>query len=267
MFIEEEEIHLLEDIGFTKTQAKLYMTLLRLQEADGRTISAKAKIPRQEVYRTLDELEKKGLVEKLISTPYKFKATPLDLGLQILIDQRIQYCKDIQVKTKEFIRKHQADKKNALSKPKYELIMIEGRQRLMQLIKKQHENVERNVNILTTLPRWLQILDFCFENYEEAFGRGVEYQVVLEALEGEIGSRENIQALLKKQNFELRLTGSPLDTNAAIFDDREATVNFFPSQSLAESPLVWTNHPSFISMCRDHFNAIWKTSRKCKPEN
>jgi sugar-specific transcriptional regulator TrmB len=80
MFIEEDEIRLLEDVGFTKTQAKLYMTLLGFEETDGRTISAKAKIPRQEVYRTLDELEKKGLVEKVISSPYKFKATPLDLG-------------------------------------------------------------------------------------------------------------------------------------------------------------------------------------------
>jgi sugar-specific transcriptional regulator TrmB len=260
MFIEEDEIRLLEDVGFTKTQAKLYMTLLGFEETDGRTISAKAKIPRQEVYRTLDELEKKGLVEKVISSPYKFKATPLDLGLQILIDKRIQHCKEIQVKTKKFLRKHQADEKNELSKPEYELIMVEGRQRLMQLMKRQHETAERKVRILTTLPRWLQILNFCFENYEEALSRGVKYQVVLEAQESEIGSRANIHSLLKSQNFELRLTGSPLDTNAAIFDDREVTVNFFLSQSLAESPLVWTNHPSFISMCRDHFTAIWNSN-------
>jgi sugar-specific transcriptional regulator TrmB len=254
-----EDVGFLSELGFTKNQAILYLALLKLEEADVRRLFEKTNIPRSEVYRVLKELQKKGLVEKKITTPYLYVPTPLHLGLQLMIIESIQRFKEIQVKTKDFLRKHQADEKNELSKPKYELIMVEGRQRLMQLIKKQHKNVERNVNILTTLPRWLQILNFCFENYEKALDRGVRYQVVLEAHEDTIASHENVQALLKKQNFELRLTGSPLQTNAAIFDDNEVTVNFFPSQSLAESPLIWTNHPSFISMCQDHFDKIWKT--------
>jgi sugar-specific transcriptional regulator TrmB len=267
MHIEEDEIRFLADVGLTKTQAKLYMTLLRFEEADGKTLAEKADIPRQEVYRTLEELEKKGLVEKIISAPYKFKATSLNFGLQILMTQRALHFKEIQEKTKDFLRKHQANKKEALSKQEYKLVMVEGRERLMQIIKLQHDNVQRNADILSTLPRWLQILNFCFEEYEKALERGVKYRVVLEALESEIEGRENIQALLKKQNFDLRLSQSPLKTNAAIFDQREVTINFFPSQHLAESPVILTNHPSFISMCQDHFSILWKTAREYKLAN
>jgi sugar-specific transcriptional regulator TrmB len=101
MLIEGEEIQLLMDIGFTKTQAKLYLTLLKLEEADGRALSEKANVPRPEVYRTLSELEKKGLVEKEISTPYRFKATPLNFGLQILMSQRAQQFKEVQEKKRK----------------------------------------------------------------------------------------------------------------------------------------------------------------------
>jgi sugar-specific transcriptional regulator TrmB len=260
VFIEGDQIQLLTDMGFTKTQAKIYLALLKLEEADGRTLSNKTNVARPEVYRTLNELQRKGLVEKEITTPYKFKTAPAELGLQILIDQKIQQCKEIQLNAKNFIQKLKTDDKKQSLKPKHRLIMVEGRQRLMQIIKKQHSSARRNVNILTTLPRWLQILHFCFENYEKGLDRGVRYQVILEAQEDEIASHENVQALLRRQNFELRLAGSPLQTNAAIFDDNEVTVNFFPSQSLAESPLIWTNHPSFISMCQDHFEKIWKTA-------
>jgi sugar-specific transcriptional regulator TrmB len=254
-----EEVGFLSEIGFTKSQATVYLALLKLEEADVRRLFEKTNIPRSEIYRILKELQKKGLVAKKITTPYLYTPTPMHFGLQLMIIKRIQRCKEIQEKTKNFLRKYQSKEGETLLELQYQLTMFEGRTRLMQIIKSQHENVERSVNILTTLPRWLQILHFCFGNYEKALDKGVRYQIVLEALEDEIVSHENIQALLKRQNFELRLTGSSLATNAAIFDDNEVTVNFFPSRSLAESPLIWTNHPSFISMCQDHFEKIWKT--------
>jgi hypothetical protein len=75
------------------------------------------------------------------------------------------------------------------------------------------------------------------------------------------------RALMAKPRFEMRLSRTRLKTNAAIFDQKEATFNFFPSESLLESPVIWTNHPSFISMCQDHFEKIWKTAREYKLEN
>jgi sugar-specific transcriptional regulator TrmB len=39
---DEEDTHLLMDIGFTKNQAKLYLTLLKLGRADGTTLSKTA---------------------------------------------------------------------------------------------------------------------------------------------------------------------------------------------------------------------------------
>lgn len=267
MFIEGDQLQLLTDIGFTKTQAKIYLALLKLEEANGRMLSDKTKVARPEVYRTLGELQKKGLVEKEIGTPYMFKAVPVDLGLQILIQQRIRQCNEIQARANEFIQQLRNVKKETLPKQEYKLIKIEGRERLKQILKPQHDRAHRTIDILTTLPRWLQILQFCFENYEEALARGVKYRVLLEAFSSEIGAHENIDTLLKTKNFELRLSKGALKTNAAIFDEKEVAINFFPSLSLSESPIIWTNHPSFISMCQDHFNTIWKTARKYKPAN
>jgi sugar-specific transcriptional regulator TrmB len=46
-------------MGFTKIQAKLYLTLLKREETSARALSEETSIPRIEVYRTLGELEKK----------------------------------------------------------------------------------------------------------------------------------------------------------------------------------------------------------------
>ena len=64
MFLAEEDIQFLTDIGFTKTQAKLYLTLIKLGQTDGNSLGKSAEVPRQIVYRTLDELQNMGLIEK-----------------------------------------------------------------------------------------------------------------------------------------------------------------------------------------------------------
>ena len=209
-------------------------------------------------------MEKKGLVEKEITTPYNFIATPVECGLQILLSLRLEQYRDVQERTKAILQKFQEDKQKTPQKHEYKFIEIEGRARLMQRIKLQHDNAQRNVDILSTLARWLQILDFAIGNYEKALARGVKYRVVIEAPSSEIISQENIQALMTKPNFGLKLGRSPLKTNAAVYDRKEAMINFCPSESFAESTMIWTNHPSFILMCQDHFKAIWKTAREYK---
>jgi sugar-specific transcriptional regulator TrmB len=265
--LEEESIGFLTQLGFTKTQATLYLALLKLEEADVRTLSKKVYFPRSEVYRTLLELQKKGLVEKEITAPYRFKATPIELGLQVLIDRRVQQCREIQQKTKEFLRKIQSCPIETPQEQEYRFIMVEGKERLLQIMKDEHDSVQQSADILSTLKRWLQILDSCLKDYEKALARKVKYRVVIEKPRGEIDFPENIKALLAEPGFELRLSRAPLKTNAAIFDGKEATFNFFPSKSLAESPIIWTDNPSFISMCQDHFEKIWKTAREYKLEN
>jgi sugar-specific transcriptional regulator TrmB len=264
VLIDEEDMRLLTEMGFTKTQAEIYLILLRLGETDVRTLSNKADKPNPEVYRTLNELQRKGLVEKEISAPSKFTATSLQFGLQMLMSQKERQFKETQKRMKEFLRKNQSCpiKKPPLQKRR--IIVLEGKGKLMQTMKNEHDNVQRTVDIITTLQRWLQILDFCFQDYLEALDRGVKYRVVIAKPAGRITFPENIQALLAKPGFELRLSEESIKINSAVFDENEATINFFEGKSLMESPIIWTNHPGFIQMCQEHFDKVWKSSLKYK---
>jgi sugar-specific transcriptional regulator TrmB len=238
MVFEEQDLQFLTEIGFTKTQAKLYLTLLRLGKTDGKTLSKNANASRTVVYRTLDELQKRGLVEKEMAIPFKFKATPLKQGLQILMTQKLQQYEDQREKTQEFLLRSQTYNDEKLKEDDYKVTIFESKERILQIIKSEHDNAQRSVDILSTLQRWLQILDFCFESYVEALVRGVKYRVIIEKPEGKVSFQENVRALLAKPTFELRLSCSPLKTNAAIVDQKEVTFNFFPSMSLSQSPLM-----------------------------
>jgi sugar-specific transcriptional regulator TrmB len=266
--IKEEEFNLLIRLGFTQTQAKLYLTLLRMKRADGRTLSRQANLPSAEVYRTLDELQRKGLVDKEITQPYTFRATPIEYGLQMLILQKVEECKEIQEITKDFLRKLKDDQVvEDIEEQKYRFVMIDRKERIIQKMRQQHDNVQHTAEILSNPQRWLLILQYCWENYEKALERGVQYRVVIESSKKGIYSQKTVKTLLAKPNFELRLSRSPLPASAALFDRKEATFALYPSQALAGSPVIWTNQPSFLTLLIEHFENVWKHSRRFKVQN
>ena len=266
MLFENQDAHFLTQLGFTETQAKLYLTLLKTGKTDVAKLQKLTKIARPVVYRTLDELQEKGLVEKEIALPQGYNATPIHLALQTLVLQRTEDCRRIAEQTKEFLRKFQQVNEETVQVEDYKFIMLNGKERIIHKMRQQHDSAKISVDVLSTLPRWLQILEECFENYLRALGRGVKYRVIAETLNSEVRLSRNVEILMAKPNFRLKLTPNSHKTNSAIFDRREATFNFYPSKFLTESPLIWTNHPSFMSMCQDQFETAWKSARKYKTQ-
>jgi sugar-specific transcriptional regulator TrmB len=262
---DEEDTYLLTDMGFTKNQAKLYLTLLKLGKADGATLSKVVKSPKTVVYRTLDELKRRGLVEKEISVPYKFKATPLKEGLQIIVNQRLDYYKETRNKMEQFLLRKQSMEESDSDDQEYRLTTIEGKDRIIQIIRRQHDIAHKSIDILSTWRRWLQIIDCCFESYKKALARGVRYRIVVRKPERSFIFPEEVKVLLSNPNFELKVSKSSLSNNLGICDSKEATFNFYPSKSLKESPLIWTNHPSFVLMAQDHFDKVWMSARTYIP--
>ena len=258
----ESEIDFLIQLGLTKTQAKVYLTLLRLDPAKARTIYKNTNVPRPEVYRSLDELQKLGLVEREIAKPFVFHTPPLELCIQILMAKRNQEHREFQNKAKEFLQKIQAAKKPRTENHEYKILMIEGIKRIEMLVKRQHQGARKEVNVVTTSTRWLHIMHFCFEDYIAALERGVNYRVFVQDTQEHLKNKKDVQKLMLYSNFELKVGREPLKTNMAVFDQIEVTINFFPSEPLNKSPLIVTCHPSFILMAQDHFDKVWKSARK-----
>ena len=208
MSLKKDEALILTKLGFTQTQTKLYLTLLKIGNANGRTLAEHAKVPGSIVYRAIDELQKKGLVEKEISQPYTFTATPIQQGLQMLIDQKTEECKKIRKETEKFIKKTKNNQDTSFGDQEYKLLMIDRKERIIQRMKQQHNNAKLNVDVLSTPQRWLQILHDCIQNYENNLSRGVNYRVVLDGCKQDMDRQKNIQTLQSKPNFNLRLSST-----------------------------------------------------------
>ena len=65
-------IKILEEIGLTKTEIKIYLTLLKLGQSTTTNIVRKAEIHASKVYEFLDKLIQKGLVSYVIKSNKKY---------------------------------------------------------------------------------------------------------------------------------------------------------------------------------------------------
>jgi sugar-specific transcriptional regulator TrmB len=94
----EEDIQILTNLGLTIVQARTYLALAKLGTATIKTISKSANIARQNMYNVMPALQQKGLIEKVITTPTMYKATPMQEGLEILLREKqvsTQSCKAV----------------------------------------------------------------------------------------------------------------------------------------------------------------------------
>jgi sugar-specific transcriptional regulator TrmB len=260
--IQEEDIRTLTKLGCVPSQAKLYLSLLKIGEANGKTISNLSGMPRQEVYRILCELQEIGLVEKVIAIPSQFRAVPIQDGLSILLMQKAREYGEAEKETRKLIRKLGNNlEKTPRIEEEPELIVIPKKEALIKRLGNGLKNTRWSIDIVTTTQRFLQAMELFFEIYEKALERGVEVKVITEKVGNET-LPENVQSLLPKPNFRLRCVVTRPPANLAIFDKREAFVAVIPAASLAESPAIWTNYPSFLAMYQDHFETMWGQAKE-----
>jgi len=264
LFFRENGAQLLAQLGLSPTQTRLYQSLLE-RGNNGVTAGVLSKsmdLPRSEIYRALSELQLKGLVEREVSYPNRFNAIPIATGFQILLSHKVEQFTKIESEISSFLQKAQSLQEENVDEQQYKITIVEGKHRILNKISQQHKNAQRSVRILTTLPRWLQIIHYCIKDYEAALARGVEYRIIVENTEGKFTLPNEIEFLLKNPNFKLATCAVHLKTNGAIFDDKEVSINFFPSKSLSDSPFILSNHPSLVSMLEDQFERNWENSVK-----
>lgn len=95
--MEDRIVETMRELGFTATQARVYLGLLKQQPATGYELARRAEVPRSAIYNVLGQLEGLGLVNAVQERPAKYAALPperlLDL-LQSRFSGRLEALKD-----------------------------------------------------------------------------------------------------------------------------------------------------------------------------
>jgi sugar-specific transcriptional regulator TrmB len=97
------QVRWLRDIGLPLYAARAYLALLQLGVAEARAVSELASIPTAKVYRTLQQLQKHGLVEVTLDKPRKFAPISMEAFVDRQIAERVDGLESLRARREGLI--------------------------------------------------------------------------------------------------------------------------------------------------------------------
>jgi len=254
------DIDLLVELGLSKTQAKCYLLLLNMGKTEAKTLAKQANIPRQAAYRILEELQEKGLIEKMVGARYEFKAIDIDESISSMLRKKAAYYLETAQKVTELIQRYQSQEKLCTNK-EYQISILESKDAIIKKNKRLIENSQEIIYSIQNWQCWFQMIDVYAEPLEDALQRGVKYHVIIDKEATKIVIPKALKFLTNRENVEVRVQDN-IRVKAMLFDNNFGCFSFYPDKAILEAPVIVTNHPSLLVCFQDHFAKLWNESKK-----
>jgi len=266
----EKNVEILVDFGLTGNQAKVYLATARLRLASVGQISKASKVRREDVYRILPKLEKLGLVERLLGTPTKIRATPVEEALSILIKHEEDTARErvsaLKTKTKTFL-KHFAHAPRLELEEKAHFALLSKRESIMSKMLTMVKNAEREFDIACSGRKIMPFIHNFAEQLKRIIKKGVNVRIISDLA----GYEDTLPRVIKEQispgnSIDLRYADLP-SSHYMIVDFKEALISTATEGNMGENPCLWTNSDSLTGVFQGDFENLWHNSVSWKKGN
>lgn len=267
----DEIVRELKDFGLTQNQAKVYVALLKLRVGPVIGISKLSSVRREEVYRALAELEKHGMIERIIGKPLKFRALRLEQTLPMLLGQ----------KRKKFeltLSKLETKKKNLVEIAKTlteETVLEEEEQIGFVSITDGDHALQKIVDMIARTKEQLLIacsthdLKYGYLTRSDALRHivqnGATVKILTEIKEIDALTLKILDKITEpKGEVEIRHINN-LPSQIVIIDNKEAIIGSFVFPPTDRHVSLWTDDPSFVKTVILFFYDLWDASVGVNP--
>jgi len=262
MSLEDIASQTINQLGLTVLEARMYIALCRYENSTVRTISELTKTSQPDTYRVIANLQEKGLVEKIIDKPARFRAVPFDTGISLLMKEKKTEYEDLQVKT-ELLSQSFKEKRllQSLKGTQSHFTMVPKKQTIVTKIRGAIEKSKKTVDLLLTWKRFSIGITTAFpETCQKAWERGVKFRIIVETPEDGTNTKQIIEFCRKSPLCNLRFLPKHSKTVLSIYDKREAFIIVNPKEGLFDSPALWSNNHSLIAIVNEYFDILWTTA-------
>jgi len=255
----EEIADQLIEYGLSNNEAKV-VTFLAKRGAERASVAARAlKLNRTETYRTLRNLQRRGLVEASLEQPVRFQTVPFSRCLEILLTERKSKLASLEERTADLERAFETLGVET-GTPAFERFqVIEGRARIGQKLLFMCENSKLQVDLI------MNSSDLAggsnrtgLDSLSMLAKRGRKIRIITEIGSSAVRLVEQFQALIAFRHSDL--TQRPL-VRVSIIDDTEALFGLGSGEDTggrgSEQIALWICSRSFVRSLRAYFNEIW----------
>ncbi|MEM3377729.1 MAG: helix-turn-helix domain-containing protein [Candidatus Bathyarchaeia archaeon] len=245
-------------MGLTTRQAEVYLSIAKLGQITVKEIAQDLQVARAEIYCAIPELQRRGLIQKIVSTPVTFKATPLSEGIAILLQQNLEKYKSIRKEAKQFLRQFDQHKENRNQESAQYYLTLGLRTVSREYLRDLQNTREKKDCIL----EWKGIVDVVnrdFDYLEEALERGVKVRYITGIPKGE-KMPQSIRLLTEKGFFKIKITANSPQAGLDIFDEEIVHFINVPNSNPKKIEVLRVHNPAIAKLAQDYFELKWQAA-------
>jgi len=272
MIFTGEDTEALSSLGLTGHQTRVYLAVLNQNGISIGEISKQTKIRREDVYRTIPKLEQMGLVEKLLSTPTRIRALPVQHALSNLIDveqtnvdKRIT---ELKVTTARFVNNYNKGKRtNGEKGEDSSFILLTQPNGIVVKANNMIASAEKRIDAVYAKKQLNQFIPVFSDPLKQAVKRGVKARLIAQGSINDPVYKEMFTQIMKRYlpnspNIEVRAAEVAL-SHSLVVDHREAlSETSLENEFLTRNPSLWTNNKGFVALISLNFESVWAVSQK-----
>ncbi|MCW4028102.1 MAG: hypothetical protein NWE92_00435 [Candidatus Bathyarchaeota archaeon] len=254
-------------LGLTTRQAQVYLAVADWKK--GQTVKTIAKnIPadRAEIYRALIKLEKIGLVQRYVTNPITFKATPINEAVAILLQQNAEKNKQLQAEAEQFIKEFKELIREELSVEETRYRLTVGTIGEAREFDKEMSKIKTSSDVILSWRVRLVGINRHFERFKDALERGVKMRCITYIPEGE-EIPTIIQVLKQTGHFEIKTVSEEPEAGIEILDKKTAHIITFASGDLSGIEVLRSDNPALVKLLQDYFDLKWRSATPCWRKN
>ena len=261
----DENAEMLSGFGLTHNQAKVYLAVAKLGIVTVAEASKASQVRREDVYRILPKLEKMGLLERILGTPVRIRAIPVEEALYILVEREQEIANRrvsaLMSRKEKFLKDYKQLTVKTMSEDAH-FSLISNREGIMGKELTMVKKAKSSIDIITSRGKLSQF----FNNYDEAIkkaaNKGIKVRMVLNVTE----HADSIPMIIKEYEssrapVELKYTDHAT-SHYMIVDDKEVLVATSVQSTIGENPYLWTDDSSLIGLLLKNFEVLWHSSVK-----
>jgi sugar-specific transcriptional regulator TrmB len=256
---EDKYLSILRKLDLSLPQAKSYLALTKLEEADVATIAKTANLARQEVYRQMPRLMKLGLVEKVIGDPIKYRSTPLKRGTSKLMREKKKEHIQLQIEAKRLMNGY-ISKTQATTDGGHNFILTSEWKLIERRYTEGFRSTETSIEAVGSVEASKKSLD-CWKLLLRKMKKGVRFRLILTEFPMTKQIQKNLQKLLENLLCEIRWLSQPPSVTLAIFDHKKTDIVVSHPQNGGFSNLG-SDNICIVNIARTYFEEMWSKAQQ-----
>jgi sugar-specific transcriptional regulator TrmB len=262
----DKETKILQELGLTFTQAKTYLFLSRTGKQKAMTISRGINSDRANIYQVLAQLQKIGLIQKILGKPILFEAVPMRQGILTLLQRRQKEYIKVQKEAEELLQQTPGKEKTPqIITGEFKIIQL-SRETEKKQIAQSCDAAQKSWDLLLNTKNFLDGMINMPEPHVKCMKRGVKYRVIVEKTDLK-PILKPLQKLMAELNFQIRYVSPPTPIVMGIMDRKAVSTALLSDKGIGERPLLQLDHAGCIEVFQVYFDSLWNQAREYKLTN